>query len=319
MWNTKISPRLASWYGLSHAVKLAFICIGALAPHTIAAQQPSTPIAIVPINQKNPPVVTGAMEVSSGHAMIANSGSITAGDSTAEVTLPHRGKLLVCATTTVKLAAGTADSVGELPGLMLALERGALETSFATGRNSDVILTPDFRILIGSPGASQVKVRLGEHGDTCVDNPGPANPNQDAPYVIVTSVFEGGAYRVQPGQRVMFQHGSTREVVDNEKEPCGCPPPPKPDSNDFPLAQSAGLAPLPKPATGGTTIGTPGEGSKSIAPLIKNGGEMAAKSEQTKTLEQTVATPTSAKMKPAKKPGFFSRVGHFFRQVFGAE
>jgi len=64
-----------------------------------------------------------------------------------------------------------------------------------------------------------VKVRLGQQGDTCVDNSG-----TDGPYVLVSSVFEGGAYRVQPGQRVMFQHGSLREVVDEEKESCGCPP-----------------------------------------------------------------------------------------------
>ena len=69
----------------------------------------------------------------------------------------------------------------------------------------------------------------------------------NAPYVLVSSVFDGGAYRVQPGQRVMFQHGSLHEVVDQEKEPCGCPPPVR-TSNEFPLAQSEGLAPLAPPA-----------------------------------------------------------------------
>jgi hypothetical protein len=276
-------------------------------PAIAAAQQPSTPIAIVSINQKNPPVVTGALEVSSGKAMIGTSGSITADDATAEVNLPRRGKLLVCVSTTVNLTADTSTPAGELPGLMLSLEHGALETSFAAGRNSDVILTPDFRILIGGPGASQVKVRLGDHGDTCVDNPG-----ANGPYVIVTSVFEGGAYRVQPGQRVMFQHGSTREVVDNEKEPCGCPPPPKPDSNDFPLAQSAGLAPL-TPATGGS----PGEGTEPIVPLVKNGGD-TTHATQPKPAEQAAA-PAPEQKKPEKKRGFFGSIGHFFKQVFGAE
>ena len=86
-------------------------------------------------------------------------------------------------------------------------------------------------------------MRLGQHGDTCVDNAG-----VNAPYVLVTSVFDGGDYRVQPGQRVMFQHGSLHEVVDHEKEPCGCPPAAAQGANEFPLAQSEGLAPLPKPA-----------------------------------------------------------------------
>ena len=39
----------------------------------------------------------------------------------------------------------------------------------------------------------------------------------------MTSQLEGGAYRVMPDQRVNFQHGSLREVVDHEPEPCGCP------------------------------------------------------------------------------------------------
>ena len=137
--------------------------------------------------------------------------------------LPHRGVLRVCASTTVKLAADSSVPAGETPGLMMAMDHGAVEASFATGRNSDILLTPDFRILIGGPGAAEVKVRLGQHGDTCVDNAG-----VNAPYVLVTSVFDGGDYRVQPGQRVMFQHGSLHEVVDSEKEPCGCPPPPQP-------------------------------------------------------------------------------------------
>jgi len=36
-------------------------------------------------------------------------------------------------------------------------------------------------------------------------------------------------------------------VVDQEQEPCGCPPD-APVGNEFPLAQSEGLAPLAAPA-----------------------------------------------------------------------
>ena len=75
------------------------------------------------------------------------------------------------------------------------------------------------------------------------------NSGVNGPYVVVSSVFEGGAYRVQPGQRVMFQHGSLHEVVDQEKESCGCPPS-APKGNEFPLAQSMGLAPT---AEGGSS------------------------------------------------------------------
>jgi hypothetical protein len=280
-----------------------------------AAQTESGPIAIVPLDSKNPDAaakVTGALEVSQGKAIIAASGTITSGTETTQVILPHRGVLRVCASTTVKLAADSSVPAGETPGLLMAMDHGAVEASFATGQNADILLTPDFRILIGGPGAVEVKVRLGQNGDTCVDNAG-----VNAPYVLVSSVFEGGAYRVQPGQRVMFEHGSLREVMDQEKEPCGCPPPPAPaQSNEFPLAQSEGLAPLPKPAPSAVNPG--GAPAQPIEPLVYKSADHAA---------QPAATPAaSANQNPAtnppvakKKPGFFSKVGHFFRRIFGAE
>jgi hypothetical protein len=278
-----------------------------LAAPLLPAQNASSaaPIAIVPIDSKNPDAaakVTGALEVSQGRAVIAASGTVSSGNRTTEVLLPHRGVLRVCAFTTVKLAADATVSAGETPGLLVALDHGAIETSFATGRNSDILLTPDFRILIGAHGASEVKVRLGPRGDTCVDNSAPGGAN--APYVLVTSVFDESNYRVQPGQRVMFEHGSLREVVDNEKEPCGCPPPAK-GGNDFPLAQSEGLEPTPKPAQ---TVAT----TSLTEPLVYKGADHAA--------EPAPAASAAAAPPPAKqKPGLLSRVGRFFRRIFGAE
>jgi len=280
-----------------------------------------TPIAIVPLDASS--TVTGALEVTSGRAVIAVSGTITSGAKTTEVILPHRGTLWVCASTTVKLATDTSVPAGETPGLMMALDHGALEASFATARNADILLTPDFRILIGAPGAAEVKVRLGQHGDTCIDNPG-----TNAPYVVVTSVFDGGAYRVQPGQRVMFQHGSLQEVVDQEKEPCGCPPEPRPGSNDFPLAQSAGLAPLAPPAQPAAEAKQPGTGAALNEPLVYQAP--AAATDQPAAAAGTAASPSAgsastpastAAAQPAapRKPGFFHRVGSFFRRLFGAE
>jgi hypothetical protein len=277
---------------------------------------PGNPIAIVPIDTKpdQTATVTGALEVTGGKAIIAASGSITSGTRTTDVILPRRGTLRVCASTTVKLAADTSVPAGEMPGLLMAMDHGAVEMSFANtsgnSRNADVLLTPDFRILIGGPGASEVKVRLGREGDTCVDNSG-----ADAPYVLVTSLFSGGLYRVQPGQRVMFQHGNLGEVVDEEREPCGCPSPPAAEThgNEFPLAQSEGLAPTPapKPAVEHAAASPP------AAPLVYNSAEHAPK---TAAIEPPAATAAPAK--PAtkkKKPGFFAKMGQFFRRIFGAE
>ena len=252
------------------------------------------------------PSVTGALQVSAGKAVIAASGTVTSGSQTTEVILPHRGVLRVCASTTVKLAADSSVPAGETPGLMMAIDHGAVEASFATGRNSDILLTPDFRILIGGPGAAEVKVRLGQHGDTCVDNAG-----VNAPYVLVTSVFEGGDYRVQPGQRVMFEHGNLHEVVDNEKEPCGCPPRLHPGTNDFPVAQSAGLAPLPKPAAGPVPLKL--RSPQVLEPLVYKSADHAAAACTEVTLAANATKPAK------KKQGFFGGIGKFFRRMFGGK
>ncbi len=318
-----------------HATQI--VCVACLisselvAAQTVPALQPPAapdhsdaagPIAIVPLNAESADSaasVTGALEVTGGKAIIAASGSITSGSRTTNVILPHRGVLRVCATTTVKLAADPSVPAAESPGLLIAMDHGAIETSFATGRNADVLLTPDFRILIGGPGASELKVRLGRDGDTCVDNSG-----ANTPYVVVTSLFDSGLYRVQPGQHVMFQHGSLHEVVDQESEPCGCPPTPAAATgNEFPLAQSEGLAPAPAPAPAPTQPGTPA--AQTAPPLVTASNASASQAQsappavnpslQSTTPEQ--AQPTS----PAKKkqPGLFAKIGHFFRRLFGAE
>ena len=310
-----------------------------LSPALAVSQQAPVPIAILPTSSAA--TVTGALQVTDGKTLIATSGAITSGDKTTEVVLPRRGILRVCASTTVKLAAdttepppGTApasqppdDTPG--PGLMMALDHGALETDFAIGRNSDILLTPDFRILLGGPGASHVNIRLGPHGDTCIDNGLPGGPSStpapNAPYVLVTGIFDGGVYRVQPGQRVLFQHGSLRDVVDQEKEPCGCPVPPRPNSNDFPLAQSAGLAPIANPAAAPKPQPTVKKLPPEVStPMIYQAAPLPLGPEQkpqpSATTQPAGTHPAATKAAPQKKHrSFFHRIGGFFRKIFGAD
>jgi hypothetical protein len=282
------------------------------------------PIAIIPLDSKVPghaAEVTGALMVNAGRAYVAANASVTSGDETTHVTLPYRGTLLVCAATNVKLAADTSNSNSNdgVPGLMMAMDHGAVELSYAGTtanlKSADVLMTPDFRILIGGPGAADVKVRLGGQGDTCVDNSG-----VNGPYVVVSSVFDGGAYRVQPGQRVMFQHGSLHEVVDQEKEPCGCPPASK--GNEFPLAQSMGLAPAPKVAP--APVPTTNNPAQTAPPLVYQSkqdvpvAEIPAQPATTQTAPAVAVQPRT-KSAAHKKRGFFGSIGHFFRRVFGAD
>jgi hypothetical protein len=279
---------------------------------------------VVPLDKAIPGAaltVEGPMQAWNGRAYMTGSGSITAGTATAEATLPSRGALRVCASSTVKLAADSSAPAGEVPGLLIALDRGAVEISFAAStareKNADTLLTPYFRILIGGPDAADVKVRLGEHGDTCVDNAGAS-----APYVVVSSVFDGGLYRVQPGQRVMFEHGSLQSVVDQEGEPCGCPPPlTGTRGNEFPLAQSEGLAPPSSQAP--VVAAPPSHGASAADTLSYSGTDHAAQTAGPVVAAPSVpaasATPAPQAPTKQKKPGFFAKVGRFFRKIFGAE
>lgn len=235
-----------------------------LTSQPLAAQQ--TPIAYVATTGVT---ISGSMSVENGRASIGNDGTIAAGDSTAMVKLARGGDMEVCASTKVHLSRDTSVAGAADSALMIALDRGAIEANYVPGKYSDVLLTPDLRILISGPGTADLKIRVNQKGDTCVDNHGAG-----APYVTVSSQFEGGVYRVQPNQRVMFEHGSLQQVVDNEADPCGCPvtapvsvassgvsdetnaalPGEKAASpreaaakteNPFPLAESEGLTPPP--------------------------------------------------------------------------
>lgn len=285
---------------------------------TASAAAAAQPIALIHLNPDL--TLTGSLTVTGSRASIGSSGSVTAGARTARLTLPGRGHLSLCATTRATFTLDPAHPAADHSGLMISLDHGAVETDFHTGQLSDVILTPDFRILISGPGDSAVQVRLADHGDTCVDNHG-----KHPPYVTVTSLFTGQAYRVQPNQRVLFQHGSVSEVVDNESESCGCPSDPTRTlgNNAFPVAQSAGLEPLPTPPPNATQPGI--VHAQATAALSYNG---AAGGTTAESAASTAASPSSPSTTPGKqttpaqpkappqKPGVFHRIGHFFHRLF---
>jgi len=315
--------------GVKYWLLFSAACVSSLAA---AGQQ--QPIAYVPTDGVS---VSGSLEVVNGKATIGNDGSITAGDKTANVTLARGGELRLCASTTVHLTRDKSvvpDNGKDSGALMLALDRGALEAAYKPGSYSDVLLTPDLRILVSGPGDADLKMRVNQKGDTCIDNHG-----DNAPYITVTSQFEGGVYRVKPNQRVLFEHGSLQQVVDNESEPCGCPPavPVAIADNDgkpvggpsstaadtaFPLAVSEGLKPPPPPPA--QPVVPPGTPHAQVeVPLTYNG---AAPNQPTTAPSVTPPTPTAAEAPaaeapPAQKPtssgGFFHHVGHFFAKLFG--
>jgi hypothetical protein len=295
--------------------------------------------------------VSGAVDISHGETLLGNGSAITAGDQAVTITLQRGGELHLCSTSTVHLSKDNSVADPLSSALLMALDRGALETRYTVGKYSDVLMTPDLRILVSGPGEAQLSIRVNDKGDTCIDNRG-----NSAPYITVSSELEGGAYRVMPDQRVSFQHGSLREVVDHEPEPCGCPvtspvsvasagstsanpakpgqpvgcPSSTPADTAFPLAQSEGLAPTPKP-----TPVPPNETHAQVTvPLTYNGDNptvppAAAEPPATQPAPPPpaaatpapgpeTAAPPPAPAAPAPQGGLFHKIGHFFSRIFGS-
>jgi len=319
-----------------HPRQAAMLALGA-ALGASAQQPPAAPalmsIATVPTEGVT---VSGSLSVANGRAVIGNNGSITAGDRTAHVELTRGGELNVCATTQVHLSTDNTTPGG---ALMIALDHGAFEAHYTPGQYSDVVLTPDLRILISPPGEADLSLRVNNQGDTCVDNHG-----DHAPYVLASSLFEGGAYRIQPNQRVLFEHGSLREVVDNEQDPCGCPPDhpvsvaaagvtgpnaARPGEtvakskaeadNPFPLAESEGLALPPQPST--TPVVPTGQPHIEVeAPLVYNSAAPPPVLPAPATSVNHPAAPPVVAQAPPAKPhhaGFFAPIGRLFKRLFG--
>lgn len=206
--------------------------------------------------------VSGPLEVSEGKARLQGGATIVARDHTAELTLERGGIVNICATSSLHVTSGAP--VGEVSPLLFALDQGAIELRTAVV-DRDIVITPDLRFSTPTGGPVDLRIRVTNNGDTCVENRGAR-----APTIEVVEQFGEGRYLIPAGQHVLFEHGSLREVVDRESSPCGCPPTPvvslaesgvttnptaaaraggmaaqKKEEHPFPAAQSQGLAPTP--------------------------------------------------------------------------
>jgi len=291
--------------------------------------------------------VTGLINVANGKATIGNNGAVAAGLQPADIALNRGGNVRVCAGSAIHIAQTT--TAATKPPLMLSLDRGTVEIK-TDALKTDAILTPDLRFELSDGAPLDLHIRVVPNGDTCVDNSGKA-----APILHVTDTFGTSAYFIRPGQRVLFEHGSLREVVDHESSSCGCP---RPDAlvlagkgklgdgkipeaarqNPFPEAVSQGLAqptpPVPVTPPGeehtqvsstlnysgarNTVSGPPGQ-ETTAADLITPATTQPPAAAPTTTTP--TASPTDAHIEEARKPAAgpnpFRAIGRFFQRLFG--
>jgi hypothetical protein len=191
-------------------------------------------------------LVTGGLEVEGDRARLMSNVSVTVHDHAAAISLERGGEVLVCATTEFHLLhSGTGQS------LLFGLDRGALELR-GTSEAQDVILTPDIRFTVEAKGSYDLRLRVTRNGDTCVENAGAGSP-----VLMLNEAFSPASYRVMPGQHVLFEHGSLREVVDNERSACGCPAAQVPvavASNESPAEKAQAEHPFPAAASEGLAV-----------------------------------------------------------------
>jgi hypothetical protein len=291
------------------------------------AQQPIGSVAV------QDATVAGNLTVNNGRAVLVSDTTVTAKDHMADVALNRGGSIHVCATSGLHITTGK--STTSIAPLMLSLDRGAIEVHTAA-TTSDVVMTPDLRFGIHSNAPLDLRLRVINNGDTCVENRG-----ANAPVLNVVDQFGESSYNLQPGQHVLFEHGSLKEVVDNESAPCGCPPAPvisvadagvtsaapaaagstvakASEQHPFPAAISDGLAPaasVPQAPAGvvhaqvATTLTYDATGEKAPA----------------STPEPSPSTPPSPETTQAQTPPHAPRppsdaghwIGRFFRHLFG--
>lgn len=309
----------------------------ALWPGTAAGQQL---IGYVPTKDAE---VSGKPDVIEGRAVLSGAVAVTAKDHTAPISLGRGGAVRVCQTSVVHLtesrAAAGATQLAQ--PLLIALDRGAIEVQMQATA-TDALMTPDLKFAVRAAGPLDLRMRVTRNGDTCVENRG-----ANAPVVAVSDIFGETSYQLNPGQHVLFEHGSLREVVDHEATSCGCPETnpgmslaeallapgaggsaPKPEvaqtnvQHPFPAAESAGLAPAPP-----VPQAPPGEVHTQVTESLSyNGAQPAAPADAAgPTVVQTqsgaVAAPASSPVaEPAPEPehrDLAHAIGHFFKKLFG--
>lgn len=263
-------------------------------------------------------LVSGGLQVQGERAELMSNASVTAYDRTAAIALERGGAVLVCSTTQFHLLHSGTGS-----GLLFGLDRGALELHTPT-EAQDVILTPDIRFTVATAGTYDLRLRVTHDGDTCVENAGAG-----APELVLNDAFSQTSYRLLPGQHVLFEHGSLREVVDHERSECGCPgssagvvgPNATPAekaaaANPFPAAVSEGLAqpavvdnnsPAGEKHTQVTTVFTYGPGQGPPPSTVDSTPQPAA---------QPVVMATAPPQTPPGAHEIFHSIGHFFHKLF---
>ena len=176
--------------------------------------------------------VKGSVRETSDGLEVSNGVAITAGEHSATLRLARGGQVRVCPGTNL-----TVNTSPQGQELMFAMSAGSLEADYSIPFLADVVLTPDYRILISGPADVSVSISANKNGDACVRSRG------DNSYVVVSELMGDDFYHVKPDEQVVFHAGHVKDPDDNGTMVCGCPAP-----SPLQRAEAAPQQPAPAPA-----------------------------------------------------------------------
>jgi hypothetical protein len=179
--------------------------------------------------------VRGLVLLSAQSTKVLSGSQVSAGDGAALLKLKRGGQLRVCPKTELSLS---SDPTGK--SLALGMNVGALELDYELASGADLLMTPDLRLQLISPGNFHLAVSVGASGDTCVRT----LPGNDAA-VFVAEMMGSDSYQLTPGRSVLFTGGKISAAGDAPPD-CGCPQPASPPPQR--PAQLTAAAPAPQEA-----------------------------------------------------------------------
>jgi hypothetical protein len=157
--------------------------------------------------------VQGSLLRASGGMQVLSGSQVSAGDGAALVKLRRGGEVRVCPKTNL---ATSADSAGK--SLVLGLSVGSMELHYTLSRGADLLMTPDLRLQLISPGTFHLAISVGPTGDTCIRSMADSDAS-----VFVTEMMGSAGYQIGAGKSVMFGSGRIAEAT-MAPPWCGCPP-----------------------------------------------------------------------------------------------
>jgi hypothetical protein len=285
---------------------------------------------------------SGSVVLAGGSMRLLSGSTVKAGAHAASVRLARGGELRVCPDTGVAVN-GTASR-----DLMLSLSAGAMEAHYSLP-SSDVVLTPDFRIVLAGPGELHIAVAADYRGNGCVKSlAGNTVP------VLVAELMGTGTLQLSPGEQVYFRDGSVTNPSFRPLMNCGCPgpssqqrevqtatqaaptaakPPQIPRAPAAPSQVETQLPPQEAVSADSLPISMPGDVHVEVeAPLVFSAREVESAPEpsviadlqplQTPALfdpllkNEVTAPAPAVSTKEKKRRGFFGRIGGFFAAMF---